>query len=455
MKHVALIMIILIPMTSFSQHDMSPLSPLNYAWKLVGNNGEVLSGAEYPSIAFGPDSLAYVGFCSNTHHNAALSKFDGNHWINLVSGPPFMNDYNILRFSPVDSLPYMAFTDVWPQVTVLKYNGSHWSVVGSEDFTPGEANYLSFDFNPVDGKPYVSFRDESKSGKASVMKFNGSSWVMVGNQGFSPGPVYFTSIAFDATGIPYVAFSLGDSLRAAVMRYTASGWSCVGDTMISPGWAYYLSLTFPPAGQPYIAYDDEIDEYDGKLSVQTFDGTSWNYVGSRWFSHSDSYYTNLRFSPLGDLYVSFSDMDYSCPSVMKYIGSEWVQVGSTCIYDGGEYTSMAFSPTGVPYITFQNLLNVENVIAMKYDSVLVGASQINIRNINIYPNPAANQIIIDAPQDWQNASVSIINLYGDELIRYKLIGGRTDISISSLPSAVYFIKFEGEKGERVFRIVKQ
>jgi len=458
MKHLALIMIIILPMLAFSQHDMSPLSPLSYSWKLVGNNGEVTFRGAYPSIAFGPDSLAYVGFLSETPNGgAALSKFDGNNWISLISGDfsPYSNVYNILRFSPVDSLPYMAFIDGWTKVTVLKYNGSGWSVVGSESFTPGEAGYLSFDFNHIDGKPYVSFRDESQSGKASVMKFNGTNWVNVGNAGFSSAPVTFTSIAFDATGIPYVAFSTGDSANAAVMRYTSIGWTSVGSYLISPGWAYYLSLTFTSAGQPYVAYCDEIDKYDGKLSVQTFDGTSWNYVGSRWFSHSDSYYMNLRYSPLGDLYVSFSDMDYWCPSVMKYNGSDWVQVGSTCIYNEGRYTSLAFSPTGAPYITFQNSLNVENVKVLKYDSVLVGTNQVKMQAINIYPNPAIDKIIVDAPADWQNTTVSIINLYADEVVRYKLQGGRTGISISSLPRAVYFIKIAGEKGERVFRIVKQ
>ena len=140
---------------------------------------------------------------------------------------------------------------------------------------------------------------------------------------------------------------------------------------------------------------------------------------------------------------------------MKYNGSGWVQVGSTCIYDEGKYTSLAFSPAGVPYITFQNSLNVENVMAMKYDSVLVGANQAKMQKIYIYPNPATDQIILDIPADWQRASVSIMNLYADEVLRYKLQGGMTSIAISSLPKAVYIIKISGEKGERVFRMVKQ
>ena len=94
-------------------------------------------------------------------------------------------------------------------------------------------------------------------------------------------------------------------------------------------------------------------------------------------------------------------------------------------------------------------------MAMKYDSVLVGANQAKMQKIYIYPNPATDQIILDIPADWQRASVSIMNLYADEVLRYKLQGGMTSIAISSLPKAVYIIKISGEKGERVFRMVKQ
>ena len=87
-----------------------------------------------------------------------------------------------------NDVPYVAMSDsgVSDKISVRKYNGSTWVIVGSDGFSDGAVDHvhLTFDNNNV---PYVSYLDKGNSNKSTVKKFDGSNWVTVGSQGFSAG----------------------------------------------------------------------------------------------------------------------------------------------------------------------------------------------------------------------------------------------------------------------------
>jgi hypothetical protein len=60
----------------------------------------------------------------------------------------------------------------------MKFDGTNWIIVGSEDFSVGDVGYTSLAFSPS-GEPYVAYEDYGNSSKATVMKFDS---VMVGIQ---------------------------------------------------------------------------------------------------------------------------------------------------------------------------------------------------------------------------------------------------------------------------------
>ncbi len=73
-------------------------------------------------------------------------------------------------------------------------------------------------------------------------------------------------------------------------------------------------------------------------------------------------------------------------------------------------------------------------------------------SINIYPNPASENIIIEGLQIGQ---VEIINLQGQVVKNIDILDPKTDIDISKLTDGVYMIKVKMEDGIFVRKLLKQ
>jgi len=159
------------------------------------------------------------------------------------------------------------------EVTVLKYDGSTWSTVGSaRGASPGGADSASLAIDPSD-VPYVACSDSTNDYKATVMKYDSStsSWTAVGSVGFSAGAASVISLAISPSGVPYVAFEDdANSGKVTVMKYEASSstWKTLGRAGISSGLATFNSLVIDSSGVPYVAFTDSTN-YD-KASVMRF-----------------------------------------------------------------------------------------------------------------------------------------------------------------------------------------
>ena len=97
-----------------------------------------------------------------------------------------------------------------------------WQIVGSAGFSADYADYTSLALD-ASGTPYVAYSDWNNDGKASVMKFNGSSWVNVGSAGFTLGRADYISLAI-YNGTPYIAYEDYPSTKASVMKFNGSSW---------------------------------------------------------------------------------------------------------------------------------------------------------------------------------------------------------------------------------------
>ena len=195
-------------------------------WVPVGTEEFSTDIANCPSLAFGTSGQPYVAFCDGGNsYKVTVMTYNGTDWVNVGTAgfSAGFSYFTNLVFSP-SGIPYVAFADSpnLQKATVMKYDGTNWVNVGNAGFTDNQADYISLAFSKT-GQPYVAFCDDNPnpSQLASVMKFDGTEWSYVGSRGFSTGASAYNSLAFSPSGQPYVAYmNFGvNATKVTVMKY--------------------------------------------------------------------------------------------------------------------------------------------------------------------------------------------------------------------------------------------
>ena len=87
------------------------------------------------------------------------------------------------------------------------------------------------------------------------------------------------------------------------------------------------------------------------------------------------------------------------------------------------------------------------------DVTNVNELQIVESNLKVYPSPTSNYLNLEGPKE--DYSLQILNLQGKLFHEMKNINGNQKIDISFLPSGLYFINFNNNKGNQTIRFIKQ
>jgi len=256
------------------------------------------------SSGFPQGSLFDLRFFNSTPYVATktnLMKFDGTAWVQV--GPAFSTDGSTpsLAFRS-DGTPYIAYSNNVQngRAVVLAYDGTSWNQIGGAVGTT-TAHTPSLVISP-DDVPYLAFVD---SGNVGVFSFDGTAWNPVGTEGFfeSETSIANPSLAFDSSGVPFLAFSCasGASWNLAVWKFSSGSWSQLGESIPM---ACASGLVIDPAGVPSVLYYDwgTNNRYS---CVSTFNGASWVGVGLPDFSGNQVNYCTLAVDSSGTLYAGF------------------------------------------------------------------------------------------------------------------------------------------------------
>jgi hypothetical protein len=347
-------------------------------WINVGNPN--FSSTYYSSnraIAIDNNGNPLVAFSENISGDVKVMKYNGNTW-DYLGTPGFTCVYNDIFPMVIDNngIPYIAFNDNTnnKRISVKKYNGTNWVYVGNAGFSAGSAEYLSLKLD-VNGIPYIAYRDNANYYKASVMKFNGSNWVNVGNAGFSDGNVFYTSITIDTSGTPFVVYK--DSInnnKATVKKYNGNSWVNVGNAGLVSYPVNYTSIVSDISGNLFIGFKDTTNL--GSSTVMKYNGNTWVTLGSAGFSGNGTQDNNLLIDNNGILYMASKEIrlyndnwDYEfIYSVMKFNGTQWVNVGEKGIADlYNDVNSIAIDSIGNVYLAFSDNNANQKISVKKYD----------------------------------------------------------------------------------------
>ena len=355
---------------------------INYlapTWGFAGNANFQTGGAKYTSLVIANDGTAYVAYTAES----SISGFINQVLVKkLVIGASIWTDVGLnglvstqgatdisLTLSAL-GVPYVAYIDNANsgRITVQKYASGSWQALGGLGAASlSTATELSLAI-ASDDTPYISYKTADLNA-VFARKFNGSSWVAVTTSGdltIPGGTTQDNKLAFNSNNVLYVAHAENPANggKATVLKLSGGEWINVGNPSFSAGAATYINLAIPSVGpdtgKPYIAYRDAA--YD-QITVMKFDGTNWVNVGNPGFSYGSSPSAiSLAIKNDGTPYVTYSPGGSGVLSVlMKFDknSNSWLNVGGgSFINVPTNYNSLAIPQSGpnagMPYIAYRS-----------------------------------------------------------------------------------------------------
>lgn len=75
-------------------------------------------------------------------------------------------------------------------------------------------------------------------------------------------------------------------------------------------------------------------------------------------------------------------------------------------------------------------------------------------NLNIYPNPFKDKIIVENP-NYLSSKISLVNTLGQILRDFQNLSAKSELDLSFLASGVYYLKIQNNSQQKVFKIIKE
>jgi hypothetical protein len=124
------------------------------------------------------------------------------------------------------------------------------------------------------------------------------------------------------------------------------------------------------------------------------------------------------------------------------------------VCDDFTWYGIDYTTSGTPTHILTNSVGCDSTLTLNLTIEDCTGIKENLNNLQvlIYPNPATNNLTIEtSPQ----AIIEITNIQGQLIKTIVAIGNKTTIDVSALPSGVYVVEVNMEKGVEVKKFVKE
>ncbi len=433
---IALIMLIF-PLLTFSQWDIEIVNDTTGNSECditTDNNG-------YPHISYRDDS-----------HNMYYAHRDGSQWQTTL----IETNNSVFGTSiAVDDTgnPHISFIkSFWygNQLWHAWWNGDYWQQesVDSIPYDGDTGDYSSISFDSY-GNPHISYTFQNTVTEVSFIKYaykDGSGWNLQCIDSITStftNQFKYTSLELDSDNYPHISYYDYDQKDLKYARWDGSEWQIeMIDSVDNVG--KYASLRLDNFDYPHIAYKDH-----------TNDGVKYaNWDGSAWLIEtveSDIGYGNYTSLVLdANNRPCISSVEYSGEVRFAYRdGTDW-QTEVVEDIDCG-WTALDIDDDGYCHIVYYNdEFQSLSVRYAKRNPISVGnpEHQMNGNNINIYPNPSKENLIIDNNSDNSlEYSVEIFDIQGRKIKKHNIIKQKTKMNISGLPDGFYNINILDKTGK--------
>lgn len=336
-------------------------------------------------------------------------------------------------------------------------------VVGKPGFSNESARDITISI-AKSGIPYVAY-SMGENVVPRVHRFRDGNWESLDNAEIYGKFWWSNAFALNASGIPYLAVEDADSSRrATVIRYSGSQWQVVGNPRFSEGLAQEIAIAINSQGLPYVAFSDGSADY--KMTVMRLNGSKWDTVGNRRLSDFSPIHHCLAFDKSDTPYLAFVGNDKVFVKRFNAITSTWSTIGDLA---EGSYSSLpislAISRQDTLFIALQSNSSGGAGIVKKF----VGSAWVTVGN-PVFPGGAGDRISISfdnngipyvAFNDLANGErLTVMSLRQNIWTKVGIIAPNILISISSpTPIAINnegvpYVAFRDEANDHKITVMK-
>lgn len=374
----------------------------NIIWGLTTYNGMVIVGGAFTNVDGQPDT------------NIAM--FDGVNWYPFGKFNNTVKYFNVINnelyacgyFSKVDSINVNG---------IAKWSGTGWTdVYHFPCLIVGGIPPVINDVVSYHNHLYVGGTFDSLGFNLAVYK--DSSWQQVGT-GLHGGMNCIARMLVykDELYIGGLIQKNDGNAGEGIQKWNDTVWSEPGGSLedINNSNAYAEVYDMKVNNNElYVCGNFAFAGYVPAVSLAKWDGSKW--CG---FDTSISEF-GTAFSTLG-FYNDTLFVSYGGDSLYGFY------TGYLLKWTGGNYVDTCSSPAGINEI-------------------------LNIYNFILYPNPANDNLTIEATQQ---AKIEITNIQGQLIKTITTSGNKTNIDVSALPGGVYVVEVKTEKGINVVKFIKE
>jgi Secretion system C-terminal sorting domain len=357
-------------------------------WNSVGT--PVFAGLEaiVSALSFDNNGKPYIGTVSTISLKSTVMSFDGTNWNSLDPSSldnPLDGDDQISVVIDAAGNPYAFYLGIDGNAVIKHYNGSNWSIVGSEISGAFTNSYVCSIILDISGNPTIV---AAETNGTYVGRFDGTNWNPLVSTWVSDGPAAYPALAISSLETIYVGYrDDGSGMRADVKEFDGTNWINYGNPDFSDGEADNINLAFSnKTGNLFISYKDVANS--SKLTVMENTGIyNWSVVSTKGFSAAEADFPSLALDKNGTPYVAFSDAaNNGAATVMKFDGMNWVTVGNPGFTSAhASYTSVAIDTIlNIPYLVFSDASNSGRATVMKFN----GAAWVFVGNQGFTPGTA-------------------------------------------------------------------